>query len=72
MADGRSDDGRRAHQQSVTIEELQRQLRQETQVKIAKIEQDVAAHKEEIIARLLAIVCDIKPQLHRNVRPAAA
>jgi len=36
--------------------------------KIGDMKQQVAQNKEKVIARLLELICDIKPELHKNYR----
>jgi V-type H+-transporting ATPase subunit G len=40
----------------------------ETNKKIEGMKHHVASNKDQVIKRLLEIVCDIKPELHRNFR----
>ncbi|CAG7725676.1 unnamed protein product [Allacma fusca] len=40
----------------------------ETNKKIEAMRHHVADNREQVIKRLLEIVCDIKPELHRNYR----
>ena len=47
---------------------FQQKMKQETSVKLQKIEQEVSDHKEEVIGQLLKLVYDIKPELHINYR----
>eukprot|EP01136_Pigoraptor_vietnamica_P028246 Opistho-1_new@85556 len=55
-------------QHAGTSDTLATKLKQETVLKIATVEKNVAANKEAVINRLLEAVCDVKPQLHVNVR----
>lgn len=43
----------------------------DTQVKIEAMNRSVAANKEKVIQSLIKLVCDIKPQVHKNYRPSA-
>ena len=43
----------------------------DTQVKLEAMNRSVAASKEKVIDSLIALVCDIKPQVHKNYRPSA-
>jgi len=40
----------------------------DTITKIGSMKEYVASNKEEVIKRLLDLVCDIKPEVHRNYR----
>ena len=41
---------------------------QDTKEKLDEIEKSVANNKGEVIQRILALVYEIKPELHQNVR----
>ncbi|XP_047001972.1 V-type proton ATPase subunit G [Schistocerca americana] len=46
------------------------QIEAETKVKIAEMEKSVNQRKEKLIERILELVYDIKPELHKNFRAA--
>ena len=43
-------------------------MEQEKRQKLIGIKEDVGRSKDQVIHRLLAMVYDIKPELHRNKR----
>ncbi len=43
-------------------------MEEEKKEKLKKIQEDVANSKEQVIHRLLSMVYEIKPELHRNKR----
>ena len=49
-------------------DDLKHKMDQDTLAKRRQIEQDVKANKEKVIQRLLEMVYDIRPELHRNMR----
>jgi len=50
-------------------EEVAARIDQDTIAKIEGMKKQVANNKEQVMNRLLEIVCEIKPELHRNYRP---
>ena len=50
-------------------EGIQAKIEEDTQVKIAAMTRSVEEGKGEVIASLIDLVCDIKPQVHKNYRP---
>jgi len=51
-------------------EDVAARIDSETNSKIEFMKTQVATNKEQVITRLLEIVCEIKPELHKNYRPA--
>ena len=49
-------------------DDLKQKMDQDMINKRRQIEQDVKQNKEKVIQRLLEMVYDIKPELHRNAR----
>ena len=49
-------------------DDFQQKMKEESAEKLKTIQQEVHDHKEEVIQRLLALVYDIKPELHINYR----
>ena len=41
---------------------------QDTKAKLVEIEKSVESNKDEVIQRIIALVYEIKPELHQNVR----
>jgi V-type H+-transporting ATPase subunit G len=50
-------------------EDVAARIDQDTIAKIEGMKKQVANNKEQVMNRLLEIVCEIKPELHRNYRP---
>ncbi len=48
--------------------DMEAKIEQGTRVKIDHLNQNVANNKEQALSRLLNLVCDIKPELHQNLR----
>ncbi|KAI1718043.1 vacuolar (H+)-ATPase G subunit domain-containing protein [Ditylenchus destructor] len=51
-----------------TKEDIELGIRKETEGTLKKMEESVAHHKQEVIVRLLQLVCDIRPELHHNLQ----
>jgi len=51
-------------------EDVAANIEQDTIKRIEGMKQQVASNKNKVITDLLAIVCDIQPQLHPNYRAA--
>ena len=49
-------------------EDFQKRISQETDVKLEKMSEQVEQNKEKVISRLLDMVYDITPELHKNFR----
>lgn len=49
-------------------DDLKQKIEHDTISKRRQIEQDVRENKEKVIQRLLEMVYDIKPEMHRNAR----
>jgi len=49
-------------------EDIASKIDSEATRKIEDMKQQVAQNKEQVIGRLLELVCDIKPDLHQNYR----
>jgi len=52
-------------------EDVAARIDQDTIQKLEAMKLQVAQNKEQVVTRLLDIVCDIKPELHKNFRPDA-
>uniref|UniRef100_A0A915DXT4 V-type proton ATPase subunit G n=1 Tax=Ditylenchus dipsaci TaxID=166011 RepID=A0A915DXT4_9BILA len=50
-----------------TKEDIEQGIKKETETSLMHMQQNVAAHKQEVIVRLLQLVCDIRPELHHNL-----
>ncbi|GMT17406.1 hypothetical protein PFISCL1PPCAC_8703, partial [Pristionchus fissidentatus] len=50
-----------------TKTDIDNQIRKETEAQLEEMETNVAANKQQVIDRLLDLVCDIKPELHHNL-----
>uniref|UniRef100_A0A0N4ZXB2 V-type proton ATPase subunit G n=1 Tax=Parastrongyloides trichosuri TaxID=131310 RepID=A0A0N4ZXB2_PARTI len=48
-------------------ESVEEQIKTNTQTTLRNLESSVAQHKQQVIVRLLQLVCDIHPELHRNL-----
>ena len=53
----------------VSREGNQAKIEEDTRVRIAAMTRRVEESKGEAIASLIDLVCDIKPQVHKNYRP---
>jgi V-type H+-transporting ATPase subunit G len=51
-----------------TKEDIEQQIRRETEVQLVEMQRNVAQHKQQVIVRLLQLVCDIRPELHHNLQ----
>ncbi|KAH7953372.1 hypothetical protein HPB49_007496 [Dermacentor silvarum] len=52
-------------------EDIATKIEAETRQKMNEMNQLVAQHKKAVIEKLLSLVYDIDPQVHRNYRPPA-
>ncbi|VDD90377.1 unnamed protein product [Enterobius vermicularis] len=50
-----------------TKEDIEAKIKQETKDTIREMQRSVAQNKQQVIVRLLQLVCDIRPQLHHNL-----
>ncbi|KAK6034229.1 V-type ATPase, G subunit [Cooperia oncophora] len=50
-----------------TKEDTESKIRRDTENEIEAMKRNVAANKQQVIVRLLQLVCDIKPELHHNL-----
>ncbi|CAD6184672.1 unnamed protein product [Caenorhabditis auriculariae] len=50
-----------------TKEDIEAKIRKDTEDQISAMKQSVSANKQQVIVRLLQLVCDIKPELHHNL-----
>uniref|UniRef100_A0A0K0EYT1 V-type proton ATPase subunit G n=1 Tax=Strongyloides venezuelensis TaxID=75913 RepID=A0A0K0EYT1_STRVS len=48
-------------------ESTEEEIKLNTQTTLKNLQASVEEHKEQVIIRLLQLVCDIQPQLHRNL-----
>uniref|UniRef100_A0A0K0E834 V-type proton ATPase subunit G n=1 Tax=Strongyloides stercoralis TaxID=6248 RepID=A0A0K0E834_STRER len=48
-------------------ESIEEQIKTNTLTTLKKLEASVSENKEHVINRLLELVCDIQPELHRNL-----
>jgi V-type H+-transporting ATPase subunit G len=51
-----------------TKEDIEASIRRETENSLNEMQRNVAANKQQVIIRLLQLVCDIKPELHHNLQ----
>lgn len=49
-------------------DDFTQKIQEDTDEKLRKIEIDVRDNKEDVIKRLLQLVYDVKPELHRNAK----
>lgn len=49
-------------------DDFKQKMEEEKKEKLREIEQDVAQNKEQVVHRLMQMVYDIQPKLHRNMR----
>ncbi|KJE93560.1 vacuolar ATP synthase subunit G [Capsaspora owczarzaki ATCC 30864] len=56
----------KAHEGDTT--QIAQRLKEETNTKLVAIDNDAAQHKQAVINKLLEYVCDVKAELHINVR----
>ncbi|GMT29279.1 hypothetical protein PFISCL1PPCAC_20576, partial [Pristionchus fissidentatus] len=50
-----------------TKADIDNQIRKETEAQLEEMKRNVAGNKQQVIVRLLQLVCDIKPELHHNL-----
>ena len=53
-------------------DDIAAKIEADTKVKIEAMNRSVASNKESVIASLLALACEIKPEVHKNFRNANA
>lgn len=53
-------------------DDVQKRIEADTQRQILEVNQLVAKNKENIIDKLLFLVYNIEPQMHKNHKPTAA
>uniref|UniRef100_A0A7E4V7A3 V-type proton ATPase subunit G n=1 Tax=Panagrellus redivivus TaxID=6233 RepID=A0A7E4V7A3_PANRE len=51
-----------------TKEDIETSIRRETENTLTEMERTVSANKQQVIVRLLQLVCDIHPELHHNLQ----
>merc|ERR1712064_228083 len=51
-------------------EDIAIKIEADTKVKIEAMNRSVASNKGEVITNLISLVCDIKPEVHKNYRGA--
>jgi len=51
-----------------TRDNIEQQIKQETQEQLKTMETSVASNKKQVIEHLLKLVCDIRPELHHNLQ----
>ena len=49
-------------------DDFQAKIEEQTITRLDQVSNDVAAHKEAVIDRILQLVYDIKPEVHENLR----
>ena len=52
-------------------EDIATKIEADTKVKIEAMNRSVASNKGEVISNLISLVCDIKPEVHKNYRGGA-
>ena len=52
-------------------EDIATKIEADTKVKIEAMNRSVASNKGEVISNLITLVCDIKPEVHKNYRGGA-
>ena len=52
-------------------EDIAAKIEADTVVKIEAMNRSVASNKGDVIANLITLVCDIKPEVHKNYRGGA-
>lgn len=52
-------------------EDIAAKIEADTKVKIEAMNRSVASNKAEVISNLISLVCDIKPEVHKNYRGGA-
>ena len=51
-----------------TKEDIETSIRRETESTLQQMEHSVKANSQQVIVRLLQLVCDIRPELHHNLQ----
>ncbi|KAL3073177.1 hypothetical protein niasHS_002788 [Heterodera schachtii] len=51
-----------------TRDDIEAQIKQETEANLKAMDSNVAKNKQQVIVRLLQLVCDINPELHTNLQ----
>jgi|UniRef100_A0AC35G332 V-type H+-transporting ATPase subunit G len=51
-----------------TKEDIEASIRKETENSLNEMQRNVASNKQQVIIRLLQLVCDIRPELHHNLQ----
>jgi len=49
-------------------DDIAARIEKEAKEQMERMHQSVNAHKGKVIEELLALVCDVKPEVHRNLR----
>lgn len=49
-------------------DDFAQKMQEKTQTELKQLSMAIGDHKEKVIQRLMELICDIKPELHRNVR----
>ncbi len=49
-------------------DDFAQKMQDKTQRELHELSGAIDDHKEKVIQRLMELICDIKPELHRNVR----
>ncbi|CAK5089589.1 unnamed protein product [Meloidogyne enterolobii] len=49
-------------------DDIAAQIKRETDETLSEMTRSVAANKQQVIVRLLQLVCDIRPELHHNLQ----
>lgn len=52
----------------VNKEELEKVVQEATEAELQRMNAGVEEHKEAVVTRILALVCDIRPEMHHNYR----
>jgi V-type H+-transporting ATPase subunit G len=55
------------HQYLGTKDDIEQAIRKETEATLLQMQRNVGANKQQVIVRLLQLVCDIRPELHHNL-----
>ncbi|KAI6234874.1 V-type proton ATPase subunit G [Aphelenchoides fujianensis] len=51
-----------------TKEDIEAGIIRETEAELQSMQKNVASNKQQVIVRLLQLVCDIRPELHHNLQ----
>ncbi|KAI6198781.1 V-type proton ATPase subunit G [Aphelenchoides besseyi] len=51
-----------------TKEDIESGIIRETEAELQSMQRNVAQNKQQVIVRLLQLVCDIRPELHHNLQ----